>query len=132
MIYKNLVLIGTSHIAKASIDEIKEAFHSVKPNFVAVELDKRRLASLLSNKSQTLGLSNIRFIGVKGYLFALLGHYVQKKLGSIVQIKPGSDMLEGVNLARQNNKKLFLVDQDITITLKKFSKNLSFEDIWRG
>jgi pheromone shutdown protein TraB len=83
---------------------------------------------LLTNAKPDYSLSAIGKYGLQGYLFAVIGGYVQKKLGNVVGIKPGSDMLTAVNLAKTNNRQLVLIDQDISITLKKFSQKFSFKE----
>ncbi|MAE42292.1 hypothetical protein CMO93_00860 [Candidatus Woesearchaeota archaeon] len=128
MKYKNLTIIGTSHIAKQSLEEVQEAIEQDKPDTVAVELDKRRMYSLLSNKKNKASISDIRYIGLKGYLFSLIGGYIQKKLGEKVKISPGSEMLAAVKLAKKNKLKIALIDQDILITLRRFSKYFGFKE----
>lgn len=127
-IYKNLVLIGTSHIATTSIREIERAFESEKPDLVAVELDKARLDALFSNVKPKYPLSIIPKIGLKGYLFARIGGLIQQKLGAVVGIKPGSDMLRAVMLAQKNNKPIALIDRDISITLSRLSKSITWRE----
>ena len=40
--YKNLAIIGTSHIAIESIKKVEEMISRQKPSTVAIELDKKR------------------------------------------------------------------------------------------
>ena len=129
--YKNLLIIGTSHIAKQSVKEINDKFSDLNPDIVCVELDPRRLHALLTDAKPNYSLSGIKQYGLQGYLFAVIAGVLQRKLGNIVGIKPGSDMLTAVNLARQNNKQLMLIDQDIQITLKRFSKQFTFKEKMR-
>jgi len=131
MEYRNLTLIGTSHIARQSLEEIKTAFSQIKPGIVAVELDQRRLASLFSKEQSRVGIADIMRIGVKGYLFALIGGWLQRKLGNIVGVAPGSEMKLAVELAKKENAKIALIDQDIEITLRKFSQRLSWREKFR-
>jgi pheromone shutdown-related protein TraB len=131
MEYRNLVLIGTSHIAKQSLREIEAAFSAHHPAVVAVELDRKRLHGLLHEEKTKVGLSHITKIGVKGYLFATLGGWMQRKLGSVVGVSPGSEMKLAVELARKNNAKIALIDQDIEVTLRKFSQRLSWREKFR-
>jgi len=128
MKYRNLTIIGTSHIAKQSLEEVQKAIEHDHPDIVAVELDKRRMYSLLSNKKNKASILDIKYIGVKGYLFSLIGGYVQKKLGEKVKISPGSEMLAAVKLAKKNKLKIALIDQDILITLRRFSKYFGFRE----
>lgn len=130
--YKNVKLLGTSHIAKESIETITKEFLEFNPNIVCVELDHRRLHALLTNqKSDKSLIRGIKTYGLQGYLFAIIGGYVQEKLGNTVGIKAGSDMLTAVNLSKAQNKQLHLVDQDIEITLKRFSKAFTWREKFR-
>jgi len=130
-VYKNVKLIGTSHIAKDSIAKITEEFADLNPDIVCVELDNNRLHSLLSDQKSSRSLKGIKQYGVQGYLFAVIGGFIQEKLGNVVGVKPGSDMLCAVNLAKTNHKLLHLVDQDIEITLKRFSKAFTWKEKFR-
>jgi pheromone shutdown-related protein TraB len=129
--YKNLLIIGTSHIARQSVSDINANFSDLNPDIVCVELDSRRLHALLTDAKPNYSLSGIKQYGLQGYLFAVIAGVLQRKLGNIVGIKPGSDMLAAVNLAKNNNKQLMLIDQDIEITLKRFSKQFTFKEKMR-
>ena len=126
--FKNITIIGSSHIAKSSVEEIEHAFYSLRPEIVAVELDRSRLEALLSDAKPNYSIGMVREIGVKGYLFAVIGSFLQKKLGSIAGLKPGSDMLCAVTVARDNKAKIALIDRDIRITLSRLSKNIKFKE----
>jgi pheromone shutdown-related protein TraB len=125
-----LIIIGTSHIAKQSIKDIHQAFKDYEPDIVAVELDKRRLPSLLSDTRQHAKFRDMFKIGVKGYLFLLLGAWAEKKLGDAVGIKPGADMKSAILKAKEAEIPIAFIDQDITITLKKLSKGISWKEKW--
>lgn len=124
----NIKIIGTSHIAKQSIEEITRTFKNYEPDIICVELDPKRLHALMTDAKPDYSLAGIRRYGLQGYLFAVIGGFIQKKLGNVVGIKPGSDMLTAVNLAKNNKKQLMLIDQDIEITLRRFSKQFTFRD----
>jgi pheromone shutdown-related protein TraB len=128
--YKNLVIIGTSHIAEGSLKEIEQTFLQEQPDMIAVELDKDRLMGLLSGGKPSYSPKLIPQLGLKGYLFAVIGSIVQQKLGDVVGIKPGSDMLYAVNLARKGGKKIALIDQDVRITLARLSKAITWKERW--
>jgi pheromone shutdown protein TraB len=126
-------IVGTSHIATRSAQEIERAYAALEPDIVCVELDKRRLKSLEERKGgdQRIPLSMMRQVGVTGYLFIVVGRYVQKKLGGIVKVEPGVDMLKAVELARKDQKKLFLIDQDIMKTTRNLSDQFTFREKMR-
>ncbi len=127
----NLEIIGTSHIAKQSIDEITTAISIRKPDIVAVELDIQRAAALLQEQKRNLSLSAILKFGLKGYLFAKIGQIVQQKLGKMVGVAPGSDMKTALLLAKKDNLEVAFIDQPISITLKNFSKSLKWKEKFR-
>ena len=127
----NLKIIGTSHIAKQSVNEIKTAVKEFQPEIIAVELDVQRAAALLSKEKNKVRLADILKIGIKGYLFVKIGQYVQQKLGQMVGVSPGSEMKTALMLARKNKLKIALIDQPIQITLKNFSKNLTWKEKFR-
>lgn len=131
-----LNLIGTNHISKESVNEIKESFLSYKPDIIAIELDKGRLEGLLDqeqnpNKKSNIGFSAVRSVGVKGFLFLLIGKFVQQKMGKLVGMKPGSEMLFAVNLAKNNFLRLALIDRPISITIRRLFKQLTWKEKFR-
>ncbi|MBI2131020.1 TraB/GumN family protein [Candidatus Woesearchaeota archaeon] len=128
MDYKNIVFLGTSHISKESYEEVTSSISSAMPDIVAVELDKKRAYALMSKSKPSYGLSNIRRIGVKGYIFALLGSWAEKKLGELTGFSPGSEMKEALRLAKEKGIPIALIDQDIEVTLKRLSKYLSWKE----
>lgn len=145
--YKNIKLIGSSHIAKESVKEIKNVCENLSPDILALELDANRLATLISentvnktkknrnkknnSKRYTRSLTNIFKIGINGFIFSLIGEYVEKKLGKIVGTKPGVDMMSAYVFAKKNKKKVALIDQDIKITLKNLSKRITWKEKWQ-
>lgn len=120
--------IGTSHIARQSIQEIKRYITQEKPDIVAVELDAQRAAALREKHHNKLSLGQMFQVGVKGYLFAKIGHYVQQKLGKMVGVSPGAEMKMALELAQKHKVQIALIDQPITVTLRNFSKNLTWRE----
>lgn len=129
-IMPRLKLLGTSHVAEQSVKEIILEIDVFQPNIVAVELDKNRLHALLNNQKTSLHPKLILHIGLWGYLFALVGQFVQQRIGKNIGILPGSDMLTAIKYAKIKEKKIALIDQNIQITLKKVSKKFSLKDKW--
>ncbi len=125
---ENIKFISTSHIATESVEEIREAFEEYKPDIVAVELDPQRLQSLMMDQRTSHPPTLIAKVGLLGYLFALIGSFMQRKLGSVVGTKPGEEMLAAVNLSRANEAELHLIDQNVEVTLKKLSNQVPFSE----
>lgn len=124
----NIYLVGTNHVSQESVTKIKHAIDTYNPSIVCVELDKDRLAGLLtSRRSNSPRL--IFQIGIFGYLFLVIAgtiqNYIAKKLGT----KPGLDMMFAIKYAREKNISVSLIDQNARITLRRFK--LTFKEIMR-
>lgn len=130
MKYKNLVFLGTSHIARQSLDEVKKYIESEKPEIIALELDKRRLYTLIRDHKRKIMLRNIKNIGLKGFLFSLFGAWAERKLGRLVGVAPGSEMKQAIKIAKKENIQIALIDQDIEITLRKLSTSITWKEKW--
>ncbi len=85
----------------------------------------------MSDEKSKVGPRDIARIGIKGYLFASIGGWLQRKLGSVVGVMPGSEMKLAVQLAGKSGAKVALIDQDIEITLRKFSQRLTWREKFR-
>jgi len=124
--FKNIKLIGTSHIAIQSVKEVESIISKERPEIVALELDKKRFYVLMAkNPQKNLRMSSI---GLKGYLFAKLGSWIQQKIGKATGILPGTEMKTAINLAKRTGAYIYLIDQDIEITLKKLSKEITWKE----
>jgi pheromone shutdown-related protein TraB len=127
-IYKNLFIIGSSHISEQSILQVKEGFKEIVPDFVAIELDERRAASLFERKKPNKFLL-LKMLGLPGFIFYVVGELIQKNLGKIVKIEPGSEMKTAILLAKDNNTGVVFIDRDIQITLTRFSKYFKIREL---
>ncbi|RLE45066.1 TraB family protein [Candidatus Woesearchaeota archaeon] len=125
--YKNLVVVGTSHIAKESVEEAKRVILREKPDAVALELDKARLFALLEKRKAGM-LEQIRHLGFRGFILNTLGAWVEAKLGKLVGVKPGSEMLAAVDAAKEIGAKIYLVDRRIEVTLRRLINKITFRE----
>jgi len=109
-----LKIIGTSHIAKESIETVKRVIEETKPDCVAIELDPKRFFALThaqqSGEKRKLGLR----YGVTIWLFG----WFQQSLGKTVGVFPGSEMLAAVEAAKRVGAKIVLIDMDIEETFR--------------
>lgn len=129
---ENLVVMGTSHIALESVREVRQLIEDRRPVVVAVELDVRRARALLDKKVEgRFRWRDIRKIGIKGFLFSVIGAYVERKLGERVGSAPGSEMRAAMRAAHKVGAQVALIDQDIMVTLKRFSHALTWLEKWR-
>lgn len=135
-----LHLIGTSHIAQQSIREIKKYIEEEKPDLVAVELDVQRATALLQEERQEgkkdekkrgkreISFQQIFHFGIKGYLFAKIGQYLQQKLGKMVGVTPGTEMKTALELAKKHKIQVAFIDQLLQVTLQRFSRSLTWRE----
>jgi pheromone shutdown-related protein TraB len=123
--FRNLIILGTSHIALESINDVKNIIEKEKPEIIALELDILRLRKLLSNKKQKI---TIKTILTQESLLSSLGALIEKKLGEKVGIVPGEEMKTAIKLAKKYKLQLALIDQPIQITFKKLSARITFKE----
>jgi len=121
--YKNITIIATSHIAKESIDQVKNEIKKIKPDIIAIELDHTRLKALLSKKKKIT--SSIYKLGFRGFIFNLIGASIEKHLSKHTGILPGSEMKTAIKLAQKYNIKLALIDQPINITINNLVSQIT-------
>ena len=126
--FKNIYLIGTSHISPESSRDVGKFISELRPEVVALELDPGRLRALFEVKQAKFGFKDIKSVGFKGFIFSLLGAWAERKLGEKVGTVPGVEMKRAIKSAKLVDAKLALIDQDIRLTLRKLSKNISWRD----
>ena len=128
---ENIKIIGTAHVSKESIDEVKEAIIINQPDVVAVELDINRYQNMMAEKNgQEKPDVNIRDI-IKGdklsiFLVSMFLSYMQRKIGDDLGVKPGSEMIAAIETAEEIGAKVALIDRDISVTLKRALNEMSF------
>lgn len=127
---KKIILVGTAHVSKESIENVKEAIEEFKPDRVAVELCESRYSSL-QDKNRWENLDIIKVIK-EGKGFLLLATMIlssfQKRIGLDLGSSPGAEMIEAVNIAKEKNIDLILADRDVNITLKRAWALSKFKD----
>ena len=104
-----------------TLKDLNDFFAEEKPEIIALELDAIRFNSLLKKKVKKIKFKDIKKIGITGFLFNIIGSWSSKKLGKIAEVNPGSEMLTAIKLAKKEKIKIYLIDQDIRVTLKKLS-----------
>ena len=125
---KKILLIGTAHISQSSVDEVNTVINQVKPDTVCIELCSSRYQAMLA-KDQWKNMDIFKVIreGKSFLLFAnLIMTAFQKRLGSKLGVKPGSEMFEAANVAEKLNSELVLADRDVKITLQRTWRGMPF------
>ncbi len=124
----NLEILGTSHVSAESVREVEKAITARKPEIVALELDAGRAHALLHGGRSRITLGMIRKIGVKGFVFFAIASFLQRKIGKLVGIEPGSEMKAAITAARKANAKIALIDRSIEITMRRLSQSISWKE----
>jgi len=125
---KEITLVGTAHVSKESVKEVKQVIAEVQPDIVAVELDEQRLHALQNEKiwdDTDLG-TVIKEGRTHLFLASLIMSNFQKKIGDEIGVKPGAEMLAAIEYAEKKNYEIALVDRDIHISLKRTINSLGF------
>ena len=125
---KKILLIGTAHISQSSVDEVNSVINQVNPDTVCIELCSSRYQAMLA-KDQWKNMDIFKVIreGKSFLLFAnLIMTAFQKRLGSRLGVKPGSEMFEAANVAEKLNSELVLADRDVKITLQRTWRGMRF------
>jgi pheromone shutdown-related protein TraB len=128
---ENIEIIGTAHVSKESMEEVREAIITHQPDVVAVELDLNRYQNMMAEKNgQEKQNVNIRDL-IKGdklsiFLVSMFLSYLQRKIGDDLGVKPGSEMIVAIETAEEIGAKVALIDRDISITLKRALNKMSF------
>ncbi|NOQ55740.1 MAG: hypothetical protein GQ477_02950 [Nanohaloarchaea archaeon] len=117
-----IYLIGTSHIAKESLDKVDHSISSIRPDLVAVELDVARLRGLQQKKKGKMKLPIVQKV------IMLLLQKMQETLSKETGILPGQEMLDAVRHAKNADSKVALIDQRIDITINKLMRAMGLKE----
>ncbi len=124
---KDIYLIGTAHVSKTSADTVKEFIEEEKPDSVCVELCPSRFQSI-TNPDKWKEMDIITIIKQKKALLLLVNLILsafQKRLARQLGIRPGQEMIQAIQSAKDNNINLVLADRDIQVTFTRIWKKLS-------
>lgn len=125
---KEIHIVGTAHISRRSVEEVRRVIDEVRPDTVCVELDQMRYNTLV-NGEQWRKLDLFSVIRQRRVLFLLTSLALssfQRKMGERLGVKPGEELLAAVEEAQRIGAELVLADRDIQATLKRTWANLSF------
>lgn len=124
---REVTLVGTAHVSKESVEEVRQVIEEEQPDLVAVELDEKRYESLRNEDGwKDLDLAEAIRQGKAGILFLnLVMSIYQRKMGLKQGVKPGAEMLEAVKTADEKEIEHALIDRDIGETLTRVRESLS-------
>ncbi|MDO9534065.1 MAG: TraB/GumN family protein [Bacillota bacterium] len=123
---REFILIGTAHVSRKSVDEVKEIIETEKPDTVCVELCQSRYQSITdADKWKNTDILKVIREGKAFLLLAnlLLSSY-QKKLANKFGINPGQEMIQGITSAKEIGATLCLADRDIQTTMLRLWRSI--------
>jgi pheromone shutdown-related protein TraB len=118
---RKVLLIGTAHISKKSIEDVESLIYSVKPGRVCVEIDAARYKAITEGQNwQNLNIAQV-IKQRKGFL--LLANLVlssfQRRLGEELGTKQGAEMLGAIKAAEELDIPYTFADREVQVTLRR-------------
>ncbi len=120
-------VIGTGHVLERSVRDVERVVGGDSPDIIALELDVKRFKALMERRGvpdSCVGdfdfKSLLRGVWGGGSFPVLLGGLlalIQRDLGRKFGVRPGSEMVAAIQLARTGGSKVALIDRDVEITL---------------
>lgn len=125
---REIVLVGTAHISRESVDLVERLIRERRPDRVCVELDPQRYEALVS-KTQWENL-DLREVIRRRRLTTLLANLVlasyQRRLGDRLGVLPGTELLAATRTAEDCGIPFELCDREIRVTLLRAWRSMSF------
>jgi pheromone shutdown-related protein TraB len=118
---REIILCGTAHISKESVDEVERLIREEMPGRVCIEIDAARFKTI--KEGQDWSKLNIGQVLKSGQAFMMLASLVlssyQRRLGMDVGTTQGQEMLIAADLCEELDLKYSFSDRDIQTTLRR-------------
>ena len=118
---KEIILVGTAHVSKESVQLVSSVIEEQKPETVCVELCQSRYQSI-KQKERWQDTDIVKVIKEKKS-FLLLSNLLlasfQKRIAKKLDIKPGQEMIQAIESAETIGADVHLADRDIRTTLAR-------------
>ncbi|MFW3578675.1 TraB/GumN family protein [Vagococcus fluvialis] len=123
----NITLLGTAHISKESVKEVEELILKKQPKYICIELDKQRYDNLVNDEQwkNTDIVSVIKNKQFPGLVMQVIIASVQKKFSLTTNSEPAGEFKKAIELAKQTNAEIILIDRNIKITLNRIWRKLT-------
>ncbi|MFP3042816.1 TraB/GumN family protein [Treponema primitia] len=118
---REIILIGTAHVSRESIEEVAGVIREEKPDQVCVELDAGRHDSMTQKDSwEKLDVAKV-FREGKGFLLManLVLSSFQRRMGAELGVKPGEEMKIAIDTATELGIPYTFCDRQIQTTLSR-------------
>jgi pheromone shutdown-related protein TraB len=125
---KDVYLVGTAHLSRESVEDVRATVEQLRPDAICIELCQARHQAMTQtdNWSKMDVFKVIRRKKAVFLLAQLLMTSFYRRLGEKLGVQPGAEMLEGIRLAEERGAELVLADRDIEVTLKRVWGYLGF------
>ena len=123
-----LTLIGTAHVSKQSVLLVEEYIQSGEYDCVAVELCQPRFENL-TKRSWWKNMDIYQIFRQKKATLLLVNLALsayQKRLAEKVGIEAGQEMIRAIELSKEKDIRLEVIDRNITTTLQRVVTRVSF------
>ena len=118
---KEIILLGTAHISRESVELVSSVIEEEKPDCVCVELCQSRYQAI-SQRDKWQKMDIIKVIKDKK-AFLLLSNLLlasfQKRIARKLNLKAGEEMLKAIEKGEAIGAKIHLADREIRITLSR-------------
>lgn len=125
---KEFILIGTAHVSKQSAQQVKEVIERERPDSVCIELDEQRYQSIMNDNSWK-DMDIFKVIKEKKATLLLMNLVIssfQKRMAKQFDVKPGQEMIQGIESAKEIGANLVLADRNIQITFSRIWHQIGF------
>ncbi len=118
---RTVYLVGTAHVSRQSVDDVRETIAAVGPDSVCVELCPARHSAMMQRDSwQKMNIFRVIREKKAAFLLAqLVLSSFYRRIGDQLGVQPGAEMLEGIQQCDRFGAELVLADRAIDITLKR-------------
>ncbi|HSM99425.1 MAG TPA: TraB/GumN family protein [Rudaea sp.] len=123
-------LLGTAHVSRASVDAVHAAIATGNYDAIAVELCESRYRAMHDPEAwRNLDLWRVIRDGKAGMVAANLAlSAYQRRLAEQFGIEPGAELKAAADLAAQHGLPLWLIDREISVTLKRAYHSVRWRD----
>ena len=118
---REVILIGTAHISKASAELVQQVIEAEKPDTVCVELCQTRL-NTLENPAAWKNTDIVQVIKQKRTFVLFLNFVlssIQRRLAKDMDVKPGLEMETAIQTAKVQGAEVATIDREVRTTLQR-------------
>lgn len=125
---RKIILIGTAHVSRESVELVERVIAEEKPDTVCVELCRPRREAIEQQDQwhRTDLLKVIREKRTTILLSQLIMASLQRKIARKFNITPGEEMIRAIARAEEIGAEVVLADREIRVTLLRTWRKMGF------